>query len=42
MGQCHQMPNGGGRGVAKLSRGIFSKIINHTFVFWPPVLKEFG
>jgi len=25
-GQCHQMPQGGERGLAKVSRDIFSKI----------------
>jgi hypothetical protein len=32
------MPQGGGRGLAKVSRDIFSKILSHFepfFVFWP-------
>ena len=31
-GQCHQMPQGG-RGLAKVSRDIYSKILNHIVVF---------
>jgi len=26
--------------LAKVSRDIFSKILNHIFVFWPAFLKE--
>jgi len=34
------MPEGGGRGVAKVSRDIFSKILNQNFEFWPAFSKE--
>ncbi len=31
-GQCHQIPKGGWKGLAKVSRDIFSKILNHIFL----------
>jgi len=41
-GKCHQMPQGGGRRLAKVSRDIFSKILNHIFVFWPAFSLQKG
>ncbi len=32
--QCHQMPRRGGRGLAKVSRDIFSKFSRRIFEFW--------
>ena len=39
-GKCHRMTQGGGRGLANVSRDIFSKILNYNNVFWPAFLKE--
>jgi len=41
-GKCHQMSQGGGRGLANVSRDIFSKVLNCINVFWPAFLKEKG
>jgi len=39
-GQCHQMSQGGGKELAKLSCDIFSKILNHIFVSFHVFSKE--
>ncbi len=41
-GKVHQMLQGGGRGLAKVLRGIFPKTFDYIFVFWPAFLNEKG
>jgi len=36
------MTQGRGKGLAKVSRDIFSKILSYSHVFWPAFLKEKG
>ncbi len=36
------MTQEGERGLSKVSRDTFSKILNHIFVFWPSFSKEKG
>jgi len=41
-GKVKKMLQGGGKGLAKVLRDIFSKTFDYIFVFWPAFLNEKG